>query len=514
MSDATTSNGTPRGKRWYRPRNIILLLVVLAIARVAWQIYLAVNPTPGSAINYQHELYKLAVAQQPAPPDATNSWASLVEIGDMLEQVRAEYDAAHAGDDAFVGIHFEAIYLPDEEYKERWPGAGARGSPAPDQASGAADAGAALGLLRDRGLFVRTAALAQAPLIVRPEGTGPVWETLLPELSNVRNLARAQHARMHIAAGEHDELQFLAALRETIALGSITAHQPFLIDRNVGQRIIRETLRTVRTEVASGVLTPSTCRRAIEIISAGALVPSLSYHVRAERLAELDFVQLTHTAPGLGGGRRIITKVAEIRGTVITFGSPVVTSKRPTRLANLAGVFMPSRNQVEAVVNSYFDDLAGAADLAGAQRDAALASIKQRKAVVEQSDAYYSLVLVDIGQSVEFDDRLAAEVAGTNLMLAIELFHDANRRWPTTLDELTPGTVPTLGVDPFSADGRFVYRPLTDGATPRPYLLYSVGPDRADNDGHPPSAETGWRDPKPGAGDDIIIHDPRSGASS
>jgi hypothetical protein len=63
--------------------------------------------------------------------------------------------------------------------------------------------------------------------------------------------------------------------------------------------------------------------------------------------------------------------------------------------------------------------------------------------------------------------------------LAIRLFRHDRGRLPTSLDELVPGYLPAVPLDPYAKSKQpLIYRPQDDG-----FLLYSVGPFGTDNGG-------------------------------
>jgi hypothetical protein len=81
-------------------------------------------------------------------------------------------------------------------------------------------------------------------------------------------------------------------------------------------------------------------------------------------------------------------------------------------------------------------------------------------------------------------DLLTAERCGTRVMLAVELFRARTGVYPESLDELVPGLLPTLPIDPVTGKP-YMYRRPAPGADrhTRPYLLYSVGADGVDDGG-------------------------------
>ncbi len=73
--------------------------------------------------------------------------------------------------------------------------------------------------------------------------------------------------------------------------------------------------------------------------------------------------------------------------------------------------------------------------------------------------------------------RTRAQVRGTMLSAAVELYRSENDTYPPSLGHLEPNYISELPEDPFTGNS-FVYAPTESG-----YLLYSVGPDMRDDGG-------------------------------
>jgi type II secretory pathway pseudopilin PulG len=85
------------------------------------------------------------------------------------------------------------------------------------------------------------------------------------------------------------------------------------------------------------------------------------------------------------------------------------------------------------------------------------------------------------------DQRDVAQTAqnGSAVMLAIDLYRARHGNYPQSLDQLTPDVLEQLPEDRLSGKP-FGYRLLDDDPHSRGYLLYSFGPDAADNNGSYP----------------------------
>jgi hypothetical protein len=90
--------------------------------------------------------------------------------------------------------------------------------------------------------------------------------------------------------------------------------------------------------------------------------------------------------------------------------------------------------------------------------------------------------------------RTRSLLAGTRIMVAIELFQARHGRLPASLDELAPGVLPSVPDDPLTGKP-FGYTLRNDGSG---FLLYSLGIDGTDDGGTYPSrrglgwTEAGW----------------------
>jgi hypothetical protein len=112
---------------------------------------------------------------------------------------------------------------------------------------------------------------------------------------------------------------------------------------------------------------------------------------------------------------------------------------------------------------------------------------KEVDAFVEKLPQRYivlRMILPAIGKSISSRDQLEVQARGVKLMLALEIFNRRNGHYPQTLDELVPGVLPEMPLDPCSGRA-YGYRILTSAEDPdhRRYTLYSVGADGVDNHG-------------------------------
>jgi hypothetical protein len=440
-------------------------------------------------------------ADHPGVPESENAWALLEEVGTIVQAIRDEARATTGENRDLVFLTYDAIYLPTSELRRQNY---LTDHPTLDDAAQhelfkkAAMEG--FTKLRERGVIERTATLSRAKVAVRPAGTGPVYEVMLPEITTVRELARAQRARMHVALEAGDEQEVVKGVYESLGLARLLTQQPFVIDRLSGINAMRDVLGGVREAPSGGRLSAETCRGVLAAIDAQVRMPPAARAVEASRIGALDTVQWTHTR----GGRRVVTEVAKLQDQIVTFGSTPQREGVPLRIANAGAVLLPRKAAIEAKVNSFYDRSRDALALGWRERAAAFRALGMEIVAESAEDRYMSLVLHRVEQLGEMDELLACEREGTRVVLAIAARRAGGEPLRDTLADLSDVLMP-LPSDPFAGDGAFVYR--RDEGAVGGYLLYSVGPDRIDDGGKVAVRKKGERrDPTPKTGDDLVLH--------
>jgi hypothetical protein len=327
--------------------------------------------------------------------------------------------------------------------------------------------------------------IAAARRVVRPTPEGQVTDFLLPELGQIRYLARYCAARMAEAArtGNHDER--VEAFEHALALGRIAACNFTIIDYLVGHAVHRLAFDRLRADLVEHPLPEAHLRRALDAIDRQPL-PSMLINIEGERLGMLDTVECSHsTLPNDDGHYQPAT----LRNIGLMMGgqsSPLDPGTWPTPMANLAGWFLPSKRQTTRKVN----------DLMEAVKRAAVTPRVQRAAVFDSEEwmnrlsARFVLIRLatpSIERALETTDEHRLLADATRIMLAIELHRLAQGTPPDTLDQLAPAILPSVPTDPVNGKP-YVYRRLAPAAgseaVPAPgYVLYAMGADGMDNGG-------------------------------
>lgn len=486
-----------RAKRWYRPRNLVLLFLVLAFAWLGWGVYSAVTAKPGRAVDYGRKMHELTASYQPGTEADPNAWDSFLAAVDILARVDREFKAA-------VGA--------GEEVPEGWPSSfrfpydfsAVREATAPDNV--VEPTLRVMDLLRAAGLHEKLSEMAAQPRAVRGRQEGRLIEVLLPELGKARELARLCAARMYLAHGAGDETEQIEAFEHLLALGRVLASQPLLIDRLVGIAIISTALTELRSEMTEEPLTPEMCRAvlaAIERQLAG--MPPIALQLEGERLMVLDTVQWTHTDDGRGSGRLLLSEVGKVQSEFGLEGGGMM--RHP--IANAAGILFPSKREVEAKVNDLFDRIQAYAAASHAER----ASMGSPDLMAEQLPRSYMLLRILLpawGKAISSDEQLRMELDGTRLLLALRLYEIDHGNPPERLEDLVPSLLRTMPIDPVCGKA-YGYRRLAPEEDPNGWggIVYSLGMDGEDNGGveHPQGKFNALR--PEGKGYDFLINTAR-----
>jgi hypothetical protein len=486
-----------QGKRWYRPRNVVLAVVAVSVLWLVWGMYRAVTAKPGRAVDFNQQMYDLAASHQPGKEGDPNAWDSLLQAIELATRAEEQFTAAIGGKDA----------KPDD-----WPSdwgfpfdySAVREARAPDLV--VEPTLRVMELIRREGVHDKLSELASRPRALRPKPEGRLVWVMVPEAGRARNLARLCAARMYVAHSAGDEAEQIASFEHALALGRVMASQPLLIERLVGIAIISLALHELRYEMADEPLTPDACRAALAAMERQLDgLPPITMHLEAERLMVLDTVQWTHSDDGRGSGRLLLTELARFKQEVNGEGPAHGITGHP--IVNVAGIFFPSKATVVAKVNEIFDEMHAYAEGSRAERDAMGFDFDAEVEALPRGHMLLRMLLPALGRSVASDDQWRMELNGTRLLLALRLYQYDHGKFPERLEELVPSYLQALPVDPVSGRS-YGYRRLSpeEDSTKWGYIVYSLGRDGQDDGGaaHPQGKFSALR--PDGAGYDFVIN--------
>ncbi len=455
-------------KPWLTPLKLaaiaVLLLLGLGVAFLVTVMY----ADPKVTVDYGAKAHELVRKRQNMPPDALNEW-------DLIGRIAAKHTAAREAVQArnpdwpLIAFDFTLLYRPDAE-----------ASKDTTREHTIAAATEWIAEFRALGGLDDLARLPKITFAARPAQEGAFINVLLPELGQMRSIARMNAARMALAANAGDDAERLAAFEQSLASARLLGAQQTLIDALVGNAIDALACGELRHELIEHPPTAAAARDLLAAMDRQQL-PSLGPVFDTERFFSLDTIQRTFSDDGGGNGRFLPTAAAEFgmdtAGT--TFGVPV--RAETFRVFNVLGLLHPDRRSTEARANEIYDHFMKVSAMTRAERAAMTAPDPtaglQRFKILE-------LMVPAFGKALQSRDQIDADLAATRLILALEIHHAEKWAYPATLAELAPSIVPEVPLD--ATNGKpFGYRLLAPGedAHGRGFLLYSVGTDGVDNGG-------------------------------
>ncbi len=472
---------------WYRPRNIILVLLLAFVAWLTYLVYWALTVQPNPSTDYAKKLEELSAASQPA---GENGWPMLAEAVSILTEVESALVEADERWSTFDPFDFEPLYLTGT-------------SPAV-----LSKLRHTIAELRGAGAFDRLALAAQRPNAVRPQsqmqGESLLFQTI-PIVGHLRGLALARIASMYQALAEGDADEAIAALDQTLYVAQISTHQSLIIEQLIGQAIAGNAVGRMRQALMHHQLDATTCARLLKTFHRRLPLGSTEIALQGERLILLDMIQRIYSDNGKGGGRLLLAETDDILQT----GMGSRTSAVPA-IVNLGGLFYANRTEITTATNDFFDHFIRLSNLSRAERRA---DPFDEDAFLQALDWRYmplNMLIPALGRFVDSRDASDSEIAGTIIMLALEQYRAETGNYPDSLDDLTPSILENIPSDPFSAQG-FVYRKRSDDPLGKGYVLYSIGADGIDNNGATDSIEPGLGlSDREGVGFDFVLNAPKS----
>ncbi len=464
---------TPRRRRIAKRLAIVAGVFVFVVLPLSWggyEVFLrrqartAAAERPGAAGILAH-----VEAHQPpgAGKDsgAINGWEAMQEVVAVIDQIELEVleDPAFADDFGTVRPDYSLIDTGVREGLE--PETRAYEQRMLDAAL------AVLAELREQDVLKEFDALADHRRVVHeftlPAGQ-PVMFVGLPYLGDARQLARINAARMHLAwqAGDRDE--FLAAFESGLAIARYCDQQPSLVEWLAGTAIEGLILDRARLcllqrpdiEWIDGIEAAIERQRAV--------VPP-DYWVRGYSLFMHDTIAWFFADAGRARFGRF-SRELDLLG--VRFDISEVWTKR-------LGTYAENRDTQTAFMQPYLD---------------AVGTDAYARPAITPVDTS-ELLLLDyltpaFGRVLQSNDRRTASRRATTIMLALERFRLDHGGYPVSLDELVPGYLAELPLDPWAGEP-FRYSRLTKPGTAPRYSLYAFGRDMDDDGGRRWTGKTG-----------------------
>jgi hypothetical protein len=255
-----------------------------------------------------------------------------------------------------------------------------------------------------------------------------------------------------------------------------------------------------------GHLASTPCTQAELVLFRGALERQLphapfTFTVQAEHLLSLEILRTIYDDPALTPAQAFVRNRSGF--------NEMPTRGEAAREVRRRWGRLPPRDQAIAIYSDIGERIAAAT---GKPLPELVPAVRQTVYEVEGFGGYpimTEMILPPFLDLAELHVATEAAVAGTRIIVAIELHRAERGTLPDTLDALIPAYLDALPPDPYTGEP-FRYRLLVpgEGERGRAYILYSVGLDGEDNGGrvHERGAFEACR--PAGAGFDFVINEP------
>jgi hypothetical protein len=475
MSDDVNGSPETTRKPWYRPRNIVLAILGLIAATIAYAWWWQASLKPTISHDYQADLIALAAAGQ---PEGENGWPHVERACEAAWDLRW----GRAEEPFNLQFDFAALLRSESASADEARVGDARA----DAPATEADIMRAIKALDGCGAFDALTRAMACPRHVKTEFQHdddlPGYEetllgVLVPEVQSLRMLREVTLARMCLHARHGQTEAMLDDLQRALFIDEVLIQQPFMMHTMAGSRGAISTLNAVRQLVTHEPQDPETLGRFDDMIRRFPTTGHVESAIESERFVMLDLVQHLFTDDGEGDGMLIMSKYNEIASPMASVNDPTAEFTIDLPLGNYAGLLLAGRRETVKFLDGYFDRWRRRARMS---RDERLGSAEDSSPLVGNLPprlAHTAIMFPVSERILETTDRLQSEVAGTRIMLAIERHRLGRGPHPTTLDDLVPDFLAELPADPYSADG-IRYRAMSNpNPGDLPYALFSVGPD-------------------------------------
>lgn len=472
-------------KPWYRPRNIVLSVLAIALLWIGWAVIVALTARPGDAIDYAAKLNELARASQPGGDiDAPNRW---MEFNEILLDFNTLTNSCEWSQTRALGQTPDFVHVYD----------GGRFGSREDAAIARDEALACLAALRESDFFAQMEHILESGIVYREYDNAELpYFNEMPDLVAARALSRAIRAEFHTAVDQGRSDDAVSVLRLGIALASVQHNSVNIIGWLVGQAQCHLLLEAIRHEVMAQRLSPDQMRELLALLPE--FVPrSAELAIEGERQSVLDIIQRVYTDNGSGNGRFLMSEFFSLDIDGLT--------EQMHPIVDVTGFFLPDKRTAVTNVNAVYDEAIRQARMLPGERRAQPTIDSMVLARMGKLDFMVQILVSALDNAVAAGEHIFTEVNGTRLMLAISIYHAEHGRYPDSLNDLVPDLLAELPTDRWAPDGQYRYlrRPPTETDS-REYLLYSVGYDETDDMGSAADRHLAFGKHDPGT--DYVFH--------
>ncbi len=262
---------------------------------------------------------------------------------------------------------------------------------------------------------------------------------------------------------------------------------PLFIGQLIAWKQLGRTLAEMRYGAAEGQYSAMTCRGLLALLEQMRPLPPASMALESERLVMLDVVQRIYTDDGERDGTLI---VAEMNRYARTGPYPSALwwpdKGKESPYHNLLARTLPNRTTTTDSLHNVLDLLVQESERTPVERARSTFDLNQLLSPLQNPDA--SILTTIAGAWDQIADRrdwIETELRATRIILALEIHRTDHGEYASSLDELAPGILTTLPVDP-THGGAFLYKRLQNDPHGRMYLVYSTAIDERDDGGKMP----------------------------
>jgi hypothetical protein len=313
------------------------------------------------------------------------------------------------------------------------------------------------------GLFHRAAELTQSRY---PINLSDSLFTNIHHLAKLKGAAQVLRAQTAVAITETDSAVAAEAIGGIFVAGRSMATEPLMISQLVAYAINAIGIQTLQFAVNAGAFTEPELAAMQSAVSKADDIESAARGLMGERAFFISglsdpskFIAMTRAGPPSGieeiASEVILQPLARVSGfwqRDLRFGVDALTT-------HLAWTRLDDPHRIQAVTN-------------------------WSTLMIQAKSRYYimtGMLLPAIEKFVSKDANNRAQARTALVAIAIERFRLANDgKLPDELSSLVPGYLEKVPFDPF--DGQ----PLRYKRTEKGYMVYSIGPDEADNGGIEP----------------------------
>lgn len=322
-----------------------------------------------------------------------------------------------------------------------------------------------------------------------------VIDVMLPYLGEFRAMARLLRIEALHAAGIGDGERAASAIEAMAGLARHSREFPIAISQIIAAQIASSAGRTAREIVAlhPGNLDDESLVRIDRALEEGFTGPSAAFVLDSEAHSMRDLAQRLYTDDGRGSGRITAAGMSSMvdRGIVVP-GHEIALDRARVGLMSL---FSMSRAEFLDEAEWMYTQTEAHAATPLWMRGANPADPDTRWGwqkpgpTMDLGKFMLWTIMPALGKIPLTIDQGVADAQAARVVVALERHRLAHGSWAVALDELTPGFLASIPIDPFDG-GAMKYR-LQDG---RP-VVYSVGMNRTDDDGRHVERAWAWCPP-------------------